>query len=47
VEGEDKELGKHVKVLNCYGSYADKKVFWEVLDAWGILKEPNFILGGN
>lgn len=47
VEGEAKELGKVVKVLNCYKPYADRKGFEDFLDDQGILKKWNLILCGD
>jgi exonuclease III len=39
VEGHVKDLDRDLKVINCYGTYSDREVFWEEIKNEGILKE--------
>jgi endonuclease/exonuclease/phosphatase family metal-dependent hydrolase len=47
LEGVVKDINKSLKVINCYGPYAEREVFWENIKRVGILKEQNLILGGD
>jgi hypothetical protein len=47
LDGLVKDLNKRLKLINCYGPYSDREVFWEVIKRDGILNEHNLILGGN
>jgi hypothetical protein len=47
LDGVVKDLNKRLKVLNCYGPYAEREVFWENIKRDGLLKEQNLILGGD
>jgi hypothetical protein len=47
LEGVVKDTNLKVKLINCYGSYADRVVFWEELKRIGIFDEENLILGGD
>jgi len=47
LEGVIKDTNLKVKMINCYGLYADKVVFWDELKRTGILDEENLILGGD
>ena len=44
---EDSETGKHFMILNIYGSFYDRKTFWERLEGSGAMDLPDLILGGN
>jgi hypothetical protein len=47
LDGVVKDLSKRLKLINCYGPYSDREVFWEVIKRDGFLKEQNLILGGD
>jgi hypothetical protein len=47
LEGVVKDLNLNLKLINCYGPYADREVFWEGIKREGILNEDNLILGGD
>jgi hypothetical protein len=47
LEGVVKQINKKLKLLNCYGPYAERQSFWDNLKKDGILKESNLILGGD
>jgi exonuclease III len=44
LDGVVKDINKRLKVINCYGPYAEREVFWENIKRDGILKEQNLIL---
>jgi hypothetical protein len=39
LEGFVLDLNKRLKLINCYGPYADREVFWENIKRDGLLKE--------
>jgi len=45
LEGVVKDLNLKLKLINCYGSYANREVFWEDIKREGILDVDNLILG--
>jgi hypothetical protein len=47
LEGLVKDLDRRMKVINCYGLYFDREVFWESIKRDDILKEHNMVLGGD
>jgi hypothetical protein len=47
LEGHVKHLDRNLKVINFYGLYSDREVFWEDIKSEGIFKDQNLILGGN
>jgi hypothetical protein len=47
LEGVIKDTNLKVKLINCYGPYADRVVFWEELKRIGIFYEENLIIGGD
>jgi endonuclease/exonuclease/phosphatase family metal-dependent hydrolase len=47
LEGRVKDLDRNLKVINCYGPYSDREVFWEAIKNEGIFKDQNLILGGD
>jgi exonuclease III len=47
LEGTVKDLDKKLKLINCYGPYLDREVFWETIKREGLLKEHSLILGGD
>jgi hypothetical protein len=48
LEGYVKDLDKRLKLINCYGPYSDREVFWENIKRDGLLKEHSLIfLGGG
>jgi hypothetical protein len=47
LEGVVKDLNLNLKLINCYGPYSDREVFWEGIKREGILNEDNLILGGD
>jgi hypothetical protein len=47
LEGVVKDTNLKVKLINYYGPYADRVVFWEDLKRNGIFDEENLILGGD
>lgn len=47
LEGILKVLNKPNKVFNCYGPFTNHKVFWDVVDEEGFLKDSIVIVGGD
>jgi exonuclease III len=47
LEGVVKDTNIKVRLINCYGPYADRVGFWEDLKRIGIFNEENLILGGD
>jgi hypothetical protein len=47
LEGVVKDINLKLKLINCYGSYADRVVFWEDLKRVGIFDVENLIMGGD
>jgi hypothetical protein len=47
LEGFVKKINKNLKLINCYGPYADRQSFWNTIKNDGILKESNLILGND
>jgi hypothetical protein len=47
LEGFVKKINKNLKLVNCYGSYADRQSFWNNIKEDGLLKESNLIIGGD
>jgi hypothetical protein len=47
LDGFVKQLNKKLKLVNCYGPYANRQMFWDNLKVDGILKESDLILGGD
>jgi hypothetical protein len=47
LEGVIKDTTLKFKMINGYGSYADKVVFWEDLKRFGIFDVENLIMGGD
>jgi hypothetical protein len=47
LDGFAKVLNKNLKLVNCYGPYGNRQLFWDNLKLDGILKEPDLILGGD
>jgi len=47
LEGVIKDTSLKVKMINCYGLYADIVVFWEDIKRLGIFYEENLIMGGD
>jgi hypothetical protein len=47
LEGFVKKINKNLKLINCYGPYADKQSLWNTIKKDGILKESNLILCGD
>jgi hypothetical protein len=47
VEGEDKKTRKILNIINLYGSFTDRKIFWEDLKDQGVLIGDNTIMGGD
>jgi len=47
LEGTVKDMDKRMKVINCYGLYSDREVFWEAITRYNIFKEQNLILGSD
>jgi hypothetical protein len=47
LEGCVKHLDRNLKVINCYGLYSDREVFWEAIKNEGIFKDQNLILGSD
>jgi hypothetical protein len=45
LEGFVKYLNKSLKLINRYGPYANREVFWEAIKRDGLLREQNVILG--
>jgi hypothetical protein len=46
-EGVVKYLNLNLKLINCYGPYANREVFWEGIKRKGILNEDKLIFGGD
>ena len=42
-----KGLFETFTVINCYGPYTQRTIFWDNLVAGGLLKLPNLLLAGN
>jgi hypothetical protein len=42
-----KDTNLKLKLINCYGSYADRVMFWEDLKRFGIFDMENLIMGGD
>ena len=42
-----KGLSETFTVINCYGTYTQRTVFWDNLAVGGLLKLPNLLLAGN
>ena len=36
-----------ISVLNCYGPYRNREIFWDNILSGGLLSIPNLILGGD
>jgi hypothetical protein len=47
LEGFVKDVNKNLKLVNCYGPYQNRHLFWDNLIEDGILKVPDLILGGD
>jgi endonuclease/exonuclease/phosphatase family metal-dependent hydrolase len=47
LDGVVKDLNKRLKLINYYGPYSDREVFWEAIKRDGLLKEQNVIMGGD
>jgi len=47
LEGHVRDGYLHIKLLNCYGKYNDKKMFWDSTLHSGILLEEDLIIGGD
>lgn len=47
LEGTLKVLNLTIKLFNCYGSYTDRKAFWEVVVEKGFLMDVGIIIGGD
>jgi hypothetical protein len=47
LDGFVKDLNKKLKLVNCYGPYGDRQLFWDNVKLDGLLKEPGLILGGD
>jgi len=47
LEGVVKDINIKVNLINCYGSYADRVVFWEDIKRIRIFDVENLILGGD
>jgi hypothetical protein len=42
-----KDLNIRLNLVNCYGPYGDRQVFWDRIKRDGMLKYQNLILGGD
>jgi hypothetical protein len=47
LDGRVKDLDRSMKLINCYGPYSDREVFWEAIRREGLFKEKKLILGGD
>jgi hypothetical protein len=47
LEGFVKDLDRRMKLINCYGPYSDREVFWKAIKRDGILNKHNLVLGGD
>jgi len=41
------DSGKYRRLINVYGPYGDRCLFWDNLDDFGVLSGNNVILGGE
>ena len=37
----------HIDIINCYGTYVDRSLFYEKVGQDGLMKVDNIILGGD
>jgi hypothetical protein len=47
LDGHVKDLDRSMNLINLYGPYSDREVFWEAIKTEGLFKEQNLILGGE
>jgi len=47
LDGVVKDINKRMEMINCYGTYSDREVFWEGIKREGLINEHNLILGGD
>ena len=47
VKAKFQGLDTTLDILNCYGPYRDRDIFWDKVLKGGLLNSPNLILGGD
>ena len=47
VKADFRGMTSQLEILNCYGPYRDRDLFWDKFLWVGLLNSPNIILGGD
>jgi hypothetical protein len=45
--GTSRWSNQHINFLNLYGPCNDRKLFWDMVEAWALLNHANFIIAGD